>query len=167
MNKLAAFLAIGLMLAPATWSQQDTFWHPSAAPPLSGNPDMQRQEIIMLEREAARAIQLNDRTFFSRVYADDFTGVLSHGQPVDKGELIGVVQTQGISYQSFVASDIKIRLYEQTAVATCLWSWRATIKGQPVSSVMRVIHVYVNTTRGWKVVAGQATPLPPNIQQPL
>ncbi|HYL09493.1 MAG TPA: nuclear transport factor 2 family protein [Candidatus Acidoferrales bacterium] len=166
MNKLAALLTIGLALAPA-WGQQDTFWHPSGASPLSGNPDMQRQEIIMLEREAARAIQLNDRTFFARVYADDFTGVLSHGQPVDKGGLIDVVQTQGISYQSFVASDIKIRLYEQTAVATCLWSWRATIKGQSVSSVMRVIHVYVNTTRGWKVVAGQATPLPPNIQQPL
>lgn len=160
MNKLAAFLTIGLALAPAAQWQD-----PNA--PAPANPEMQRQEIIMLEREGARAIQLNDRTFFRRVYADDFTGVLSHGQPVDKTDLIDVVQTQAIPYQAFVASDIKVRLYEQTAVATCMWSWRATIKGQPVSSVMRVIHVYVNTTRGWKVVAGQATPLPPNIQQPL
>ena len=157
MNKLAVLLTIGMALAPFSLPQDDV-------PP---NPEMQRQEIIILERETARAIQLNDRTFFRRVYADDFTGTLSHGQPVDKNQMVNVVQSAAIAYQSFNASDIKVRIFEDTAVATCLWSWRATTKGQPVSSVLRVIHVYIYTTRGWKVIAGQATQLPPNVTQPL
>ncbi len=171
MNKVAALLTIGLALAPS--------WYPQEPPP--ANPEMERQEIILLEREAARAIQLHDRTFFRRVYTDDFAGVLSQGQPVNKEQFIDVVQIPTIPYDSFVASDIKVRIYQatamafdmrfrvyqETAVATCMWSWRATIKGQQVSSAMRVIHVYINTTRGWKVVAGQATVLPPRIPQPL
>lgn len=162
MNKLAALLTIALAFAQS-WHCQNGQWT-DAPPP---NPEMQRQEIIVLEREAARAIQLNDRTFFRRVYSDDFSGTLSHGQPVDKTQMVNVVQNAGIPYQSFNASDIKVRLFQDTAVATCLWSWRATIKGQPVSNVMRVMHVYINTTSGWKVIAGQATQLPPNVTQPL
>lgn len=160
MNKLVTLLALGLALSPAA-QVQDPYGPP---PP---NPEMQRQEITILEREAARAIQLHDGAFFHRVYSDDFSGVLSHGQPVDKSQLSEIVQTPAITYESFSASDIKVRLLQQTAVATCLWSWRATIKGQQVNSVMRVIHVYVNTTRGWKVVSAQATQMPPAIQQPL
>jgi ketosteroid isomerase-like protein len=162
MNKLAALLTIALGLGQS-WSCQNGQWT-DAAPP---NPEMQRQEIVVLEREAARAIQLNDRTFFRRVYADDFNGTLSHGQPVDKTAMVNVVQTPAIPYESFNATDIKVRLFQDTAVATCLWSWRATVKGQRISNVMRVIHVYINTTRGWKVIAGQATQLPPTMQQPL
>ncbi len=162
MNKLAVLLTIGLAFAQSWRCPNDQY--PEGPPP---NVEMQRQEIIVLEREAARAIQLNDRTFFRRVYADDFTGTLSHGQPVDKTQMVNVVQAPAIPYESFNASDIKVRIFEDTAVATCLWSWRATIKGQPVSNVMRVIHVYIYTTRGWKVVAGQATQLPPNVTQPL
>ncbi len=52
------------------------------------NPELQRQEVIALERETARAIQLGDATFFRRVYSDDFSGVLSHGQIVDKAGMI-------------------------------------------------------------------------------
>ena len=162
MNKLAVLLTIGLAFAQS-WRCPDD---PNAEGP-PPNVEMQRQEIIILEREMARAIQLNDRTFFRRVYADDFSGTLSHGQPVDKNQMVNVVQNAAIAYQSFNASDIKVRIFEDTAVATCLWSWRATIKGQPVSNVMRVMHVYIYTNRGWKVIAGQATQLPPNVTQPL
>ncbi len=162
MNKLVVLLTIALASAQ-NWHCQNGQWSDTPPP----NPEMQRQEIIVLEREAARAIQLHDRTFFHRVFADDFTGTLSHGQPVNKAQLSEIVQTPAITYESFSASDIKVRLFEETAVATCLWSWRATIKGEQVNSVMRVMHVYVNTTSGWKVVSAQATQLPPAVQQPL
>src|SRR5438876_8931273 len=34
--------------------------------------EIDRQEIVNLEKEAAHAIQLNNPTFFKRVYSDDF-----------------------------------------------------------------------------------------------
>lgn len=157
MYKLAALLLVGLALNFG-WQEQDE------PPP---NPEMQRQEIINLEHEAARAIQTNTGTFFRRVYSDDFSGTMSHGQPVDKTTFINAVQTYEVKYDGFNASDINVRLYKDTAVATCLWTARGTFREQKFNSQMRVLHVYINTPRGWRVVAGQVTLLPPGGQLPL
>jgi hypothetical protein len=157
MYKLAALLLVGLALNFG-WQEQDE------PPP---NPEMQRQEIINLEHEAARAIQTNTGTFFRRVYSDDFSGTMSHGQPVDKTTFINAVQTYEVKYDGFNASDINVRLYKDTAVANCLWTARGTFKEQKFNSQMRVLHVYINTPRGWRVVAGQITLLPPGGQLPL
>ncbi|MGA2430434.1 MAG: nuclear transport factor 2 family protein [Candidatus Acidiferrum sp.] len=157
MYKLAALLILGLALNSG-WQDDDD------APP---NPEMQRQEIVNLETEAARAIQTNTGTFFRRVYSDDFSGTLSHGQPVNKTTFINAVQTSEVKYDAFNASDISVRLYRDAAVASSLWSARGTYKEQRFTSQMRVIHIYINTPRGWRVVAGQITLLPPGAQQPL
>ncbi len=130
-------------------------------------PELQRQELVSLEKEAARAIQLNNGTFFQRVYGDDYAGTLSHGQQVTKSEWIAVIESPAVKYESFNASDIKVRIFQDTAVATCLWSSRSIFKGQRISSQLRAIHVYVNSQRGWHVVSGQTTVLPPDVQQPL
>src|SRR5258708_35933456 len=57
------------------------------------DPELQRQEIISLEREAAHAIQLNSGTFFHRVYSDDFAATLSHGQQVNKDQCIKTIES--------------------------------------------------------------------------
>jgi Domain of unknown function (DUF4440) len=131
------------------------------------DPELQRQEIISLEKEAAHAIQMSSGTFFRRVYSEDFAGSLSHGQAVDRRHLIEAIETPSVKYESFIATDIKVRLFENNAVATCIWSSRFISRGQHLSSQMRTIHVYVDTARGWQVVSGQATILPPDVQQPL
>jgi ketosteroid isomerase-like protein len=131
------------------------------------NPELQRQEVIALEREAAHAIQLGDATFFRRVYSDDFSGVLSRGGNVDKASFIAAVQSPGIKYETFTASEIKVRVYRDTAVASGTWSLRAIIKGQRVSSQMRVLHVYLYSGGGYHVISGQVTLLPPFVDQPL
>jgi hypothetical protein len=157
MIRPAVLLLLGLAL--------NFSWQDADAPP--PNPEMERQEIVNLEHETARAIQTNTGTFFRRVYSDDFSGTLSHGQPVDRAKFIDAVQTADVKYDNFNASDISVRLYRDAAIATCLWSARGTFQGQRFSSQMRVIHVYINTSRGWRVVSGQITLLPPGAQQPL
>ncbi|HEY4906619.1 MAG TPA: nuclear transport factor 2 family protein [Candidatus Acidoferrum sp.] len=134
------------------------------APP---NPEMQRQEIVNLETEAARAIQTNAGTFFRRVYAEDFAGTLSHGQVVNKTTFISAVQNGEVKYDAFNASDVNVRLFRDAAIATCLWSARGVYREQKFASQMRTIHVYINTPHGWRVVSGQITLLPPGAQQPL
>jgi ketosteroid isomerase-like protein len=131
------------------------------------NPELQRQEVIALEKETARAIQLGDATFFRRVYSDDFSGVLSRGQSVNKASFIAAVQTPGVQYDSFTASDIKVLLYRDVAVATSTWSIRAVLNGQRISSQMRVMHIYIYGPGGYHAVSTQTTLLPPFPQQPL
>lgn len=170
MRKFAALLTLVLMLAPSWQAQED--WRSACyercrAQRAPTDPELERQEIVSLEREAARAIQLNNGTFFQRVYSDDYTGALSYGMLVNKAEWIDTVQSTAVSYESFTASDIKVRIFQETAVATCLWSARSIVKGQHVSSQLRAMHVYINTPRGWQVVSGQAINLPPAVPQPL
>lgn len=162
-------LALGiLVVAPALLSQERYSGECMEACRLDRpNSDLQRQEVVTLEKETVRAIQRSDGTFFRRVYSDDFAGTLSHGQAVDKAAFIKVVQSADGRYQSVQASDITVRLYRDTAVASCLWSLRAVTKGQPVSSQIRVIHVYLYGGGGFHVVASQATPLPPYGQYPF
>ncbi len=155
MNKVVALLVLGLAFG---WQEQEE-------QPV--NPELQRQEILNLENEAARAIQTNAGTFFRRVYSDDFSGSLSHGQTVNKAMFIDAVQTSDVKYDSFNASDVSVRIYKDAAIATCMWSARGVFLGQRFSSQMRVIHVYINGPRGWHVIAGQITVLPPGAQQPL
>jgi hypothetical protein len=158
MNKIAVLLIAGLALAPA-WAGQE----PDAAP----NPEMQRQEIVNLENETAHAIQQNNGTFFRRVYSEDFIGTLSHGQSVNKAQFIDAVQTPGMKYDSFIATDTRVRFFQDVAVANSLWSLRTSVNGQRVGGQFRVTHVYVSGPRGWQAVASQATPLPPDVHLPL
>jgi hypothetical protein len=169
MNKIAALLILGLALSAMAQEPVDrrTPEVIKAENEAAARAEVEREEIINLENEAAHAIQLNNSTFFRRVYSDDFTGTLSHGQPVNKTAFIAAVQSSDVKYDSFNVSDVTIRIYQETAVATCLWSARGTFKGQRFDGGMRVIHVYINGTRGWHVVAGQSTILPPGAQLPL
>lgn len=131
------------------------------------DPELRRQEIVSLEREAGRAIQLKNDGYFRRVYSDDFAGTLSHGQQVTKAQWITLIQSDAVKYDIFQASDIKVQIYQEMAVATCLWSSRFTVKGQQLGHQMRSIHVYLNGASGWHVVSGQISNLPPDVGQPL
>jgi len=131
------------------------------------DPELRRQEIVSLEREAGRAIQLRNGAYFHRVYSEDFAGTLSHGQQVNKAQWLTLIQSDAVRYDVFQASDIKVQIYQDMAVATCLWSSRFNMKGQQLGHQMRSIHVYLNGSSGWHVVSGQITSLPPDVGQPL
>lgn len=169
MNRILAILTMGLVLSPH-WEMQDN--DPVGAciascRAIHPDPDLQRQEIINLEKETVRAIQLKSTSFFSRVYADDFSGSLSHGQMVNKEQFIDVVRGSSINYESFNVSNIQVRFYRDTAVTTCLWSARSIIGGQREGAQLRVTHVYVYGSGGWRAILSQATPLPPDAKLPI
>jgi hypothetical protein len=168
MFRTILLLALALFLTPALNSQQAYDpCNPDNPDAVRPNQEMQRAEIVNLERETARAIMLNNGTFFRRVYGEEFSGTLSQGQTIDKTRLINEVQNSGARYQSFSASDIQVKLFQETAIATCLWSSRGTYQGRQIEMQMRVMHVYINGPRGWHVVSGQNTPLPPYGPHPL
>jgi ketosteroid isomerase-like protein len=171
MKKAAIALTIWLAVCPSLHPQDDK--QAQRADCLNvcmlerPNPELQRQEVIALEKETVHAIQLGDATFFRRVYSDDFSGVFSRGENADKASFIAAVQAPEIQYESFTLSDTKVKLYRDTAMATGTWSIRAVLKGQHVSSQMRVLHIYLYTARGYRVVSSQATLMPPYLEQPL
>jgi ketosteroid isomerase-like protein len=159
MKKLATLLcgAWAFLLVPCGWAQQ-----PTAAElrEIAKENDARQEELINLERETVRAIQWSNGSLFRRIYGDDFVGILPSGQIKDKTGWISSIENSDIKYTSFIASDIRVRMFQDTAVVTCLWSSRGMRGGQNFSRQLRVTHVYVYGQRGWQAVASQETLLP-------
>jgi hypothetical protein len=149
--------AFALLLAPCVWAQA-----PSAAElrETAKENEAKQEELINLELETARAMLWNNGTLFRRIYGEDFIGILPSGQVKDKESWIASIENPGVKYTSFIASDIRVRMFQDTAVVTCMWSSRGMRGGQPFSKQLRVTHVYVYGQRGWQAVASQETLLP-------
>ena len=158
MKKFAklSFTALAVLLPSHLWAQQSA----SELKEIAKQNDTKQEELVNLERETVRAMQWNNGTLFRRIYGDDFVGILPSGQITDKTGWIASVENSGIKYSSFIASDIRIRMFQDTAVVTCLWSARGARDGQPLSKQLRVTHVYIYGQRGWQAIAGQETLLP-------
>jgi ketosteroid isomerase-like protein len=152
---LIAILAC--LLAPCSRAQNPTAAELRA---LAAENEAKQEELVNLENETARAMQLNNGTLFRRVYAEDFVGILPTGQILNKADWISSIENSGIKYTSFIASDIRVRMFQDTAVVTSMWSSRGTQNGHVFARQFRVTHVYIYGQRGWQAVAGQETLLP-------
>lgn len=122
--------------------------------------EIKQDELVNLEKETARALQANSVNLFRQSYGDDFTAILPTGQTVDKTQWISAIENSDTKYTSFVTSDIRVRVFEDAAVVTCLWSLRGTRSGRAFAQQLRVTHVYVYSQRGWQAIAAQETLLP-------
>jgi len=127
---------------------------------LAKEKEIKQEELYNLELEMARALQWNTGAFFRRVYSDEFVGILPAGQIKDKAGWIASIENSGIKYSSFIATDIRVHMFAETAVVTCLWSSRGTQGARAFSRQSRVTHVYVYGQRGWQIIASQETLLP-------
>ena len=67
MKKIAMFLAVSFLLLPGARAQKSE-WERKAEAAAAAEAEMHRQELFILEREAAHAVQLNNPSFFQRVY---------------------------------------------------------------------------------------------------
>lgn len=163
MKKLFLLMMAVLTLAPTRCgSAQTQATQLSAAElrELAKEKEVKEEELMNLEKETARAIQWNTGTFFRRVYGDDFEGILPSGQVLNKTAWIAALENSNVKYSSFVASDIRVKMFEETAVVTCLWSARGIRNGREFAKQSRVTHVYVYGQRGWQAIASQETLLP-------
>jgi hypothetical protein len=154
-------LLVCLWLAPATHAQTQQL-SPAELKEKAAEEEVQRQELVTLQSETVRAIQMNNTAFFRRVYSDDFVGTAPSGRVLDKQTFLSTLQSNSVTtkYITFIATDIRIRIYENTSVVTCLWSSRGVFEGHNFSRQSRVTTVYIYTLRGWQAVASQETQLP-------
>jgi hypothetical protein len=157
MRQLFALVLLFLPFAPAPGSQGQST---PDLKEIAREKDVKQDELVNLEAETARALQWNTGAFFRRVYGDDFQGIMPSGKVLNKADWIAAIENSGVKYSSFLATDVHVRMFEETAVVTCLWSMRGTKEGRPFSRQSRVTHVYVYGQRGWQAVSSQETVLP-------
>jgi hypothetical protein len=123
------------------------------------NPEMQRQELVNLELENARAIKLHNPTFFKAAYSEDFHGVTRYGETVNKQGIIHELETMNLQFDSVVSSDTQVRMFRDAAYVLSLRSEVGRADGKKFYNQFRVLRVYVNTPRGWRIVSQLETKL--------
>jgi hypothetical protein len=148
MNRIGLIITLALTFFPL-WQEEE----------LKPDPEAQRQEILNLENETARALALGNPTFFKRVYADEYQGTTTRGTFMDKAQLVQSIQFLKLKYGSFEVKEARVRIYGETAVFSGLWVTQGKFRSLPETNEIRVLHVYVNGRRGWQMVSGQETPV--------
>jgi len=123
------------------------------------NPEMQRQELVNLEKENARAIQLHNPTFFKSSYSEDFSGVTRYGEVLNKAAVVKEVANMPQQFDSVVSTDAQVKMYRDTAAVLSLRSEVGHLGGKKFYNQYRVLRLYINTSRGWKVVSQLETML--------
>ena len=95
-----------------------------------------------------------------KYYADDYVRILNNGEIYTKAVALDSFRTGRTTVQSAEISDLKIRTYGNTAVATGFVKSKGTSLGLPNSPTgARWTRVFVKRSGVWQCVLYQTTPI--------
>jgi hypothetical protein len=114
--------------------------------------------VTKLENDAVKADLANDKAFFQKVLAEDWTGADSDGVWFTKAEALKLMDnTQQNKTNSEKLSDLKVRVYGNAAVATYKDTYDSMFKGEHRSRTIIGTDTFVKVGGEWKQVASQGT----------
>jgi hypothetical protein len=122
-----------------------------------------RQELMQLERDIGKANIERDAAFFERVEADEFIFTDSGGGITLKKEDVDSVKAPAnpdSKLLSYDVDDMKVMLYDDTAVVTGRVTQRGINKSQEWTGQSRFTDVFVWRDKRWQLVAGHSSRLP-------
>ncbi|MFN2481506.1 MAG: nuclear transport factor 2 family protein [Pyrinomonadaceae bacterium] len=122
-----------------------------------------RQELMQLERDIGKANVERDAAFFERVEADEFIFTDSAGGITLKKEDVASVKAPAnpdSKLLSYEVDDMKVMLYDDTAVVTGRVTQRGVNKGQEWTGQSRFTDVFVWRDKRWQLVAGHSSRIP-------
>ena len=119
------------------------------------------EQIKSIEEERNRAILSGDAATLDRMTAEDYTFITLRGELRTKAEIVKGFQSGAFKYESRTISELKVRVYGDTAVVTGLSTQKGEEDGKDYSGDYRFTRVYVKDTGHWITVALQTTPIRP------
>jgi uncharacterized protein (TIGR02246 family) len=111
------------------------------------------ETIRKLDNERVQAQIHADPVALDRIYADDFIGVGPNGTVRTKPQVISDFTSGELKFQSIITDEVKVRVYENTAVETGLSTMLGQDKGKAVPRETRFTRVWVKQEGRWRLVA--------------
>ncbi len=139
-------------------SHAQTNRQPNAAP---GKPQKVEQELQALEQAWADAVQHRDVARIDRIQAEEYVFTDPAGRLWTKARALETIKSGSLIIDSFELSDVKVRLYDHTAVVTLCVVWNGQSNGIDISGPQRMTDVFVERDGRWQCVASQTTRIPP------
>jgi ketosteroid isomerase-like protein len=115
------------------------------------------KQIEQLEEARNQAILKGDAAAIERMTADDYTFITLKGELRTKAEIVKGFASGAFKYQSRTISDLKIRVYGDTAVVTGRSVQKGIENGKDYSGDYWFTRVYVKQNGAWMTVALQTT----------
>ena len=141
-RKCAAFviatLFVFVMLGSA-WSQSD------------------EEQLKKLETDRAAAVVKGDVATLEQQTSDDYTLINMNGQMSGKSQMVNAFKTGQTKLTSDELSDMKVRVYGNTAVITGKADVKGTLGGKDATGQIMFTRVYVKKGASWQSVAFQQT----------
>lgn len=115
---------------------------------------------MQLERDIGKANIENDYAFFERVEAEEFIFTdAAGGITTRKQDLEGLKQPANpdVKLVAYDVDEMRVMLYDKTAVVTGRVTTKRIVKGAPVTSQSRFTDVFVWRQERWQLVAGHSS----------
>jgi hypothetical protein len=114
--------------------------------------------ISILENDAVKADLAGDPAFYQNVLAEDWTRGDSDGTYYTKAELLELMaDTKNIKTNSEKISELQVRVYGNTAVATYRDTYDLMIKGEHRDHTIIATDTFVKMGGEWKQVASHGS----------
>ena len=114
--------------------------------------------ISNLENDAVKADLAGDPAFYQKVLAEDWTRGDSDGTYYTKAELLKLMaDTKNIKTNSEKLSELKVRVYDNTAVATYKDTYDIMIMGERRAHTIIATDTFVKMGGEWKQVASHGS----------
>ena len=111
-----------------------------------------------LEKDAVKADLAGDRGFYQSVLAEDWTRGDSDGTYFTKATLLNLMaDNNSIKTSSEEISELKVRVYGNTAIATYKDTYDLLIKGQRRAHSIIVTDTFIRMDGEWKQVASHGS----------
>jgi uncharacterized protein (TIGR02246 family) len=114
-----------------------------------------------------RAWFRQDAALFEKLLGEDFAQIDPQGRTLARSDVIAIAKSGAVKFEVGQSSDVKARIYGDTAVVTGKWTEKSMIKGQPFEEVMQNTVVLTKIDGQWKVVSDQSTLITTAKPQPL
>ena len=143
-------------------------WISLFAIPLFAGPSLTRAQTVgkadvetaisNLENDAVKADLAGDAAFYQRILAEDWTRGDSDGTFYTKAELLKLMaDTKNIKTNNEKLSELKVRVYGNTAEATYKDTYDILIKGEHRAHTIIATDTFVKMGSEWKQVASHGS----------
>ena len=117
------------------------------------------QIIQNLEEQWVNALVKDDSAAIATFLAKDFTFIEPDGSIKNRNEYLADRGNNLFETLSFNNSELKVSVYEDAALVSGLASIKEKYRGLTYKYQLRWKEMWIKENGGWKVLAGQATPV--------
>ena len=124
---------------------------------LSAAAQSVEEQIKKLEMDRAAAVVKGDVAYVEKQTADDYMFINMFGQITDNKQLVDAMKSGGLKLTADDLSDLKVRVYGNTAVVTGKSDIKGTMGGKDATGQSLFTRVFVKKGGTWQTVALQQT----------